>query len=75
MEFKDLKPMLTPQTHSKGEINIFIRPNIIEVEQSRYDELIKKEERLHAIETAIKSLGFYHSDFELFKKMFELKEE
>ena len=46
----------------------------IEVNRERYEELVKAEERLRTLETALKSLDFYDRDFELFKKIFDLNE-
>ena len=48
--------------------------SLIEFERKRYDELLAKEERLRTMETAITSLDFYNPDFEVFKRLFGLKE-
>lgn len=51
------------------------KPNeTIEINRERYEELVKAEERLRTLETALKSLTFYDRDFEVFKKIFGLNE-
>lgn len=47
---------------------------LIDIERSRYEELIRKEERLKMIEEGLQRLHFYNSDFELFKNIYGLKE-
>ena len=47
---------------------------LIDIERSRYEELIRTEERLKILEEGLKRLDFYHSDFEVFKKIYGLKE-
>lgn len=53
--------------HNNGEI-------VFEIPQSRYEELIAKEERLHLLEEAVKGHSSY-SDLTPIKEIFNLKDE
>lgn len=53
--------------HNNGEI-------VFEVTQSRYEELIAKEERLHLLEETVKKQPSF-TDLTPIKEIFNLKEE
>lgn len=49
--------------------------SVIEIELSRYDELISREEELYRLKKAISEITPYSSDINLIKKFFDIEPE